>query len=76
MSQPPHQIIPAPRGPNSRLLIHSLLLLLGAAALLGHLAGIEFVTSVSLPWPMVLIIGGAALVVIGQLGLLRRRHRS
>jgi hypothetical protein len=73
MSAPP-TVIPAPRGPNWQLLIHSLVLLTGAGALMAHLAGIR--VSVVVAWPTVLIVGGLALVVVGQLGLLRRRRRS
>jgi hypothetical protein len=74
MTQPPPQVIPAPRGPNSRLLLHSLVLLCAAVALLGHLAGVHITVSVA--WPTVLIEGGIVLVVIGQLGLIRRRQKQ
>ncbi len=74
MTQPPPEVIPAPRGPNSRLLLHSLVLLWAAVALLGYLADVKI--TVSVDWPIVLISGGIVLVVIGQLGLIRRRQLS
>ena len=76
--QPPStpQVIPPPKGPNWRLVIHSVVLLAGAGALLAHLARVRLCVSLTVAWPTVFIVGGVALVLIGQLGLLRRRRTS
>ncbi len=82
MNQPPvselpppsGEVIPAPTGPNWHLLVHAAILLAGAGALLAHLARLR--VSPSVAWPTVFIVAGVALVLVGQLGLLRRRRAA
>ncbi|MBK6440621.1 MAG: hypothetical protein IPF90_00385 [Actinomycetales bacterium] len=83
MSQPPspvsppiRQVIPAPTGPNWQLVFHSVILLAGAGALLAHLARLQMNLSLTIAWPTVFVVGGIALVLVGQFGLLRRRRQS
>jgi hypothetical protein len=77
-AQPPSSpaVVASPRGPNWRLVTHSIILLAGAGALLAHLARIRLSVSLTIAWPTVFIVAGVALVVVGQLGLLRRRRTS
>ncbi len=73
--QPPEPVrIPAPTGPNWGLLSYGVLMLGGAVAMLAYLSGARMTATVS--WPAVFVLGGLGLVLIGQVGLVRRRRRS
>lgn len=53
-----------------------MILLAGAGALLAHLARLQMNLSLTIAWPTVFVVGGIALVLVGQFGLLRRRRQS
>ncbi len=69
--------IPRPSGPNIGLVLYAALLLTGAGALIWQLVGLPSIeVDLGRVGPGVLVVSGLGLVLVGQLGLLRRRRRE
>lgn len=67
--------LPPPGGPNWGLVLTSLVLLAAAGAIVGQLLGLTL-PDLSTGGPTTLVVAGLALVLVGQVGLLRRRRRN
>ncbi len=64
--------LPAPTGPNWGLLAQAVLLFAGSVVMLAYLGGARMTATIS--WPAVFVVSGLGLVLVGQIGLFRRRR--
>ncbi len=74
-ADPGAPVVIAPRGPNWSLAITSVVLLVVCGTISWHLLGLPTLALAQLG-PSALVITGLGFVLIGQIGLLRRRRRQ